>query len=343
MSKPAKHSHLHLVVNLALIALAFALLGGVIWNHRARIRQVLAHGLDARLFALAFVAYMAALVLTFVRWTMLVKVIDRTFRFREAALLGFIGNVYNLVIPGAVGGDLIKAAYLAKMRINTTQGIASMIIDRILGMLGLFVLAGVAGIVAWPMSGVVLHRLTVIVWTCVAIGLIGLYAVFAQALTRRYPQLLEGPGRIALILKELKALSEIYHGRLDVVVGALALSAISHSLNVFAFFKIGEMMFGTAVPSLAKHFLMVPLILFTTAVPLPFGALGLTENVSEQLFKFAAHPDGALAMMGFRVIMYAGALVSVCIYLANIRQVRGLTDTAKHLEEDLLEDVHERS
>jgi hypothetical protein len=82
---------------------------------------------------------------------------------------------------------------------------------------------------------------------------------------------------------------------------------------------------------------MVPLILFTTAVPLPFGALGLTEEVSDQLFALVRHPEGALAMMGFRVLMYAGALVSLTVYLANLRQVRGLTETAEHLEDELLE------
>ena len=82
---------------------------------------------------------------------------------------------------------------------------------------------------------------------------------------------------------------------------------------------------------------MVPLTLFTTAVPLPFGALGLSEQVSQQLFKLVNHPGGALAMMGFRVLMYGGGLVSAGVYLANLRQVRGLTADAEHLEEEIEE------
>ena len=41
--------------------------------------------------------------------------------------------------------------------------------------------------------------------------------------------------------------------------------------------------------------------------------------------------------MGFRVLMYAGGLVGAGVYLANLRQVRGLTDTAVELEEELAE------
>ena len=77
--------------------------------------------------------------------------------------------------------------------------------------------------------------------------------------------------------------------------------------------------------TLAQHFLMVPLTLFTLAVPLPFGALGLTELVGGQLFKLVGHPDGELAMMGFRVLMYGAGLVCACVYLAKLKEVRELT------------------
>jgi hypothetical protein len=85
---------------------------------------------------------------------------------------------------------------------------------------------------------------------------------------------------------------------------------------------------ASGVPSLADHFLMVPLALFTTAVPLPFGALGLSEQVSEQLFKLVRHPSGAVAMMGYRLMMYGGGFVSVIVYLFNLAQVRQLSSAA---------------
>ena len=66
----------------------------------------------------------------------------------------------------------------------------------------------------------------------------------------------------------------------------------------------------------------MPLVFFTTAVPLPFGALGLSEEVSQQLFEMVAHPGGALAMMGFRIVLYGSGLLSACVYVANLRSVR---------------------
>ena len=73
------------------------------------------------------------------------------------------------------------------------------------------------------------------------------------------------------------------------------------------------------------------------AVPLPFGALGLSEGVADQLFKLVGHPSGCLAMMGFRVVMYGGALVGAIVYLAKLKEVRGLTASAHQIEEEMIE------
>src|SRR5271157_5181135 len=86
-----------------------------------------------------------------------------------------------------------------------------------------------------------------------------------------------------------------------------------------------------------QHFLMVPLTLFTMAVPLPFGALGLTEEVGDQLFKLVGHPSGALAMMGLRVVAFGCGLVGTCVYLANLNEVRALTAAAHYLQDQLIE------
>lgn len=337
MTKPSKHPLRALLINAALMAVAFTLLGSAIWQNRAQIRDVLGRELDYRLFAMAFAIYMTAMVLTFFRWFWLVRVVEPSFRPHAAVLLGFIGNLFNLVIPGAVGGDLIKAAYLVRMDVNKTQAIASMVIDRILGLLGLFILAGIAGAFAWPLAGEQVHRLIAVVWGAVAIGFLGLTAIFAQGLTRHFPGLLAGPGRLATILRELNVMSSTYRRRLGLVAGCLVMASSTHALLVLAFYLVSVAIFPTRLPTLGEHFLLVPLTLFTTAVPLPFGALGLSEQVSQELFELVAHPGGALAMMGFRVLMYGGGVVCAAVYLKNLRQVRSLTEAAEHLEEDLIE------
>jgi glycosyltransferase 2 family protein len=337
MTTPTRRSKLGLLVNAALVVLAFGLLGLVIWRNWEKIGEVFSRPLDGRLLAVAQAIYLVGIVSTFVRWYLLVRVIDRRFTLRSAVLLGFIGSVFNLVIPGAVGGDLIKAAYLVRMQVKKTQAIASMVIDRIIGLLALFALASIAGGLVWQQAPTDVRRLILAAWVATGLGVLLLAAIFAQAFTRLFPGLGRGQSRLHLITAELNEMSTTYRRRLDVVGTCGAMSLCNHSLNVLAFYLVGLMLYPEMTTTLAQHFLMAPLTLFTMAVPLPFGALGLSEGVADQLFKLVNHPSGSLAMMGFRVLTYGGALIGAIVYLAKLEEVRGLTASAHQIEEELIE------
>ncbi|MGC8643947.1 MAG: lysylphosphatidylglycerol synthase transmembrane domain-containing protein, partial [Isosphaeraceae bacterium] len=325
------------VINLALVATAFVLLGLVLWRNREKIHAVFSHPLDLRLLVLGIAIFQCSLIITYMRWYLLVRVIEPRFTLRATLLLGFIGYVFNLVIPGAVGGDFIKAAYLVRMHIKKTQAIASMLIDRIVGLLGLFVLAAVAGVVSWSVATVDVQKLIVTAWVALGSGFLVLALIFAQAFTRFIPRSRSsGHSRLGGIVTELNAMSTTYRRRLDIVLAGLLLSVAGHVLNVYAFYLMGKMLFPSALPTtLGQHFLMVPLTLFTMVVPIPFGALGVSEEAANQIGKLVGHPGGALAMLAFRVLMYSCGLISACVYLAKHREIQSLTAEAHHLEEDL--------
>ena len=239
---------------------------------------------------------------------------------------GFIGNVFNLVIPGAVGGDVIKAAFLCREQERKTQAVASMVIDRILGLLGLFVLAGVVGVFVWGTAPRDVRLVIAFAWALmVACGVVGLTILFSPALFRALISRLNPEGKLARLLTELAAMASAYRERLRVVAMALILAICGHALYVLAFFLVDRGLFGPEAPGLASHFVVVPLILFSTAIPIPFGALGVSEQISERLFgDILGFSGGAIAMLGYRVVMYAAGLVSVLVYLANLREVRSL-------------------
>lgn len=62
-----------------------------------------------------------------------------------------IGSFFDIAMPSNSGGDVIKAGYIVRhvgagMR---TKGVMAVAFDRVLGLLGLFLLAGVTSIVGW--------------------------------------------------------------------------------------------------------------------------------------------------------------------------------------------------
>ncbi len=174
-----------------------------------------------------------------------------------------------------------------------------------------------------------MRRLIVVVWLAVGAGLVGLAVLFTPALYRPLEWLLRGRGRIETLLVELVTMADSYRRRLGTVAAMLALAVGIHSLYVIAFYLMSRAIFPAGLPSLGSHFLMVPLTLFTTAVPLPFGALGVSENACRELFRLVGHPGGAVAMMAYRVLMYAGGAVSIVVYLASLRLVRDLETVAE--------------
>lgn len=335
--KPKK-SPIGMIVNLALIALAFGLLALIVYRNREKIQDVFTRKPDYRLLLAGIVIFQVSVMLTFVRWYALVRVIEPRFKLRSTFLLGFIGYVFNLVIPGAVGGDLIKAAYLVRMHIRKTQAVASMVIDRILGLMGLFVLASIAGVAAWGLATPVVQRLIVAAWVATGAGFLLLACIFGQVLTRLFPRAMPAPhSKLGTVVTELNTMSTTYRSRLDVVAFSLGLSVVGHSMNVFAFYLMGKMLYPAMTTTLGQHYLMTPLTLFTMAVPMPFGALGVSEGVADQLLGLVGHPSGALAMMSFRILMFCCGLTGAIVYLANLREVRGLTAAAQEIEHELIE------
>ena len=323
MSRP-KTARSSRLANLVGVTLAFALLGLAIFQNRVELAKVFAKPVDLRYFAVGLAIYVGSLLLTFTRWYTLVRAQGLPFRFRDAVRLGFIGNVFNLVIPGAVGGDVIKAAYLGRMQpAMKPQAWASMVLDRILGLLGLFLLAGVAGLTTWNSADGQVRFLIALVWGALGVGFAALAVLFSPGLYRPLNRLVAGRGKLPVVVARLEAIGMAYRRNLATVLAMLGLATFCHSLYVLAFYTASLALFD-AMPTLAQHYLMVPLTLFTTAVPLPFGALGLSEQISGRLFQMVNHADGAVAMMAFRVLMYASGAISACVYLANLRQVRTL-------------------
>ncbi len=324
-----KSSRRSLILNLVGVTLAFSLLGLAITQNRVELAKVFAKRVDYRYFAAGLMIYLTALMITFMRWMMLVRAQGIMLSWWDAVRLGFIGNVFNLVIPGAVGGDVIKAAYLGRMQPDKKpQAWASMVLDRILGLLGLFLLAGVAGLVSWNSVDGQVRVLIGLVWGFLAAGFAVLTVVFSPALYRPLNRLVAGRRKLEAVVVRLEAIGMAYRRRLGTVVAMLGVSVLIHSLLVLAFFIASAALFDS-MPTLGQHYLMVPLVLFTTAVPLPFGALGLTEQISGRLFQLVNHADGAVAMMAFRVLMYASGAISACVYLANLRQVRTLREDSE--------------
>ncbi|MGH9174440.1 MAG: lysylphosphatidylglycerol synthase transmembrane domain-containing protein [Vicinamibacterales bacterium] len=85
-----------------------------------------------------------AMLLGFYRHWLLLRGIGIPIPLAEAFKAGAIGAFFNSFLLGGVGGDVVKLAYLMRQHSQRARILASVMVDRVVGLLGLFVVAGVA-------------------------------------------------------------------------------------------------------------------------------------------------------------------------------------------------------
>src|SRR5438552_2606151 len=91
----------------------------VYWNWESSdgqdgLREVWHRPIDGTFLLLAFALHVAGLTATMLRWYLLVRAVDLPFTIFGALKFGTLGLLCNAFLPGAVGGDLVRATAIAR-------------------------------------------------------------------------------------------------------------------------------------------------------------------------------------------------------------------------------------
>ncbi len=102
---------------------------------------------DAELvwIGLAFAALMGSLVVTAFRWEIFLRSLDVELAPGPTMRLTFVGAFFNAFLPTGVGGDAYKAMRVRGPGVPLSKTLASVLLDRIAGIVCLAALALVAG------------------------------------------------------------------------------------------------------------------------------------------------------------------------------------------------------
>ena len=126
--------------------LKFGLAGGIIWyliaGHAADFHTAL-RNFNYYFLIPAGIAYFSHMVVCGWRWYLLAKVIGVPLGLWEAVAVTMQGYFWSLAIPGgAIGGDFARVAIIARRvpKGGKAEGVLSILMDRIVGMVALFVL-----------------------------------------------------------------------------------------------------------------------------------------------------------------------------------------------------------
>ncbi|MHB1036877.1 MAG: lysylphosphatidylglycerol synthase transmembrane domain-containing protein [Pirellulales bacterium] len=285
---------------------------------------------DWGLFAVAWACLMGAVVLTIIRWYYLVRALELPFSLKDAFRLGFLGYMFNFVSLGNVGGDVFKAIFIAREQPRRrAEAVATIFVDRILGLYALFIVATIA-VLAGGLMDTAVPQIRVIAQAtlvCTALGALGFALLLIPGSTNGVvTRFLEGLPRVGHVLGRLIEAVRIYRRKLPVLVLAIVISLGVHALSTTGIYLVARGLPGN-IPSLGAHFVIVPISMVVGILPLPLSGLGAFEAAIEFLYQYLpgtiviAKGQGFVVALGYRVITVVIAMVGVFFYIGSRREV----------------------
>jgi uncharacterized membrane protein YbhN (UPF0104 family) len=230
-----------------------------------------------------FFAYGVVEVLSAMRWQWLLRVQGITLSWGRVFLLMLIGIFFNFFIPGGTGGDVVKIFYLLKETPGQRgAALLSVLVDRILGLLGLAILAGILIGARWSWLTST-PQTAQFVWPGVIILIFTVGGIHFSWIVARHGLVHKLPARFPWRdkLADLALGYTVYGRAWRLSVAGIIVSIIAH-IGYFAVFYCAARSLAhdqITLPSFADLCTIMPIVNVLAAMPISLGGLGVRENL----------------------------------------------------------------
>jgi glycosyltransferase 2 family protein len=253
------------------------------------------------------------------RWVVLLCTIEADRRPPMAPLMRvfFVSTFVGTFLPASIGGDIVRSYSLARLNVDTGDAVASVLMDRLLGVASVFLmaLAGLALARDLARNAAVVGGLFAAALACAATLLLifnpGTAALVARAATR----VPFGPAQRAgtKIVDSIRK----YAAHSPQLLAVLACSLAVQGLRIVQAFCLGRSL-GLDAP-LAVYFAFVPLILLIMLLPVTVNGLGTSQAAFVWFFARAGVTSAAAFALSvlFVALGIVGNLPGAVLYAAG--------------------------
>ena len=249
------------------------------------------------LLLLAVLLFAVLIGITIYRWNLLLRVQGLFLNPWDLIRLTMTGVFFNLALPGAVSGDIVKGAFVTQCtETKKAEAILTILLDRIIGLLGLLTLASIMVLIYLPFLLTIKAEYRPIQIAAFSVGAASLASVFGVVLIEIRERLMQHPWisrlkemgarklppRIVRALKRLVSALDLYRQQYRVVMVAILLSMGVHVCYATAIYAIGASV-GEDVLGLSDYFLSTFVSNTLSAIPLTPAGIG-TRDASIAMF-----------------------------------------------------------
>ncbi|MDQ1509569.1 MAG: glycosyltransferase 2 family protein [Actinomycetota bacterium] len=268
------------------------------------------HLRTAILLSAAVATMLLGIVLSAWRWQEVLHVFDAPVTLRTLTGHHLAGQFVGNVLPSTIGGDVLRVARASKTIGSTTTAFASVVLERLSGMLALPMLV----VVGFAVRPSLLHEdhawfaLLVAALTLTVLGLI-LFAAGHPAIAGRYATNENWTRFIGAVFQGIDRARREPRRIVRVLVAALVYQVTIVASYVLIFHALD------AHVSIAAAFAFIPAVSMLQALPISLGGLGVREGALV-LFRHGLEvTSGVAATAG---LLWYGSLVIVSMLGAPI-------------------------
>ena len=287
-------------------------------------------------FVLAIACIGVVVLCGVVRWQWILRVQGLEIPWNRAISINFIGLFFNSFMLGATGGDVMKALYVAReTHHKKAEAVATVIVDRIIGLLVLFVIALVMMLSFWHRVYDDARLRTFTVFTLAFV--LGTVSITALSFWKGFADRL--PGLRALLqrlpkydtMQRMIEACRVYASH-PVVLGKTALiTVVVHVGSMLAIVCIGKGL-GITSASFTDYFLYLPIVNSISAIPISISGFGVREGMYVAMFSRVGVPGAvalAMSLLGYFANL-AWSLVGAGFYITHRKEL----PTAEQIERD---------
>lgn len=275
-----------------------------------------ARGADWRFILLACVLVVIDRVLMAYRWWTLLAPLDRAGgrpTARVVMRVFFVSTFVGTFLPASVGGDAVRAYGLSKEGVRGVDAVASVLMDRLLGVVSILMVAVAGAFLARGLIDIralfpALALLTVLCAAALTVVFSPRAAVGAARVLARLPR---GRATGERLVAAIQRYASFHLSMTNVLLCSIAVQV----LRVLQTYCLG-LALGLAVP-LGVYFALVPIILLIVLMPITINGIGTTQAGFVWLFGragVAGAPAFALSVL-FLAIAVVGNLPGAFLYL----------------------------
>jgi uncharacterized protein (TIRG00374 family) len=279
------------------------------------------------LLFLSFVFLLVCILIAVERWHILLQAIEVDCDRGLATRLTFIGTFFSVALPGTLGGDAVKAYYLARGRDNKTALVTTVILDRVIGLYTMIAVAAIASVFvlgvnlliekqSWWSPGLSALAVFLIVLFCIA-SLAGFFLLSSRFNKTRLMQFFLTKGPFHKVINKVYQAIYHYRSRMAFIRRALFFSLIS---QFFGYLSIYVLAIALVIEELEfVHYLFVlPVCFVINAIPLAPGGLGVGEAGFGKVFNLFGSAQGIeLAILYHLVFFFIALGIGGIIYMLS--------------------------